>query len=169
MAYDRATRNRVRANYVQGMALTSAAEAASVPYNTARTWKRQDAEAGHDWDMARTARHMTRDGVAEMANQVLHELAEQFLATLKVLKEDKQLKAEARSRILTQLMDGYNKAISASTRALPNANRLATAMDVVRFLTNHIADRHPELRGAFISAVEAAGDDLVREFGGAGA
>lgn len=169
MAYDQSTRKRVRAKYVQGLPLTAAAEACGVPYNTVRTWKRMAAAEGDDWDIAKNARHMTKDGVAEMANQVLGELAEQFLATLKVLKEDKALKAEARARILTQLMDGYNKAIAASTRALPNANRLATAMDVIRFLTAHIAERHPKLREQFLALVEGAGDDLVREFGGGGA
>lgn len=165
MAYDQATRNRVRAKFVQGMALASAAEVCGVPYNTSRNWKRQDAEAGHDWDVARNARRMTKSGVAEMANRVLEDLAEQFITTIDALKKDKKLNAESRARILVQLMDGYNKAISASTRAMPNANRLAVAMDVVRFLTAHIADKHPKLRAAFLEVVEGSGNDLVREFG----
>jgi transposase len=168
MAYDTSTRNKVRAKYVQGMALTSAAEACGMPYNTVRNWKRQDAEQGHDWDVSRNARRMTKSGVAEMANRVLEDLAEQFLATIEALKKDTKLSAEARSRILVQLMDGYNKAISASTRAMPNANRLAVAMDVVRFLLAHIAAKHPKLRAAFLEVVEASGDDLAREFGGQG-
>lgn len=168
MAYDQTTRNRVRAKYVLGMPLTSAADACKVPYNTARSWKRQALEAGDDWDVSRNARRMTKSGVAEMANQVLHELAEQFVATIEVLKTDKTLKAEPRARILVQLMDGYNKAISASTRAMPNANRLAVAMDVVRFLSTLIAEKHPKLRAAFVEVVEGAGDALVREFGGEG-
>jgi transposase len=169
MAYDQATRNKVLAKYVQGMALTTAAEVCGVPYNTVRNWKRQDTEAGHDWDMSRNARRMTKSGVAEMANRVLEDLAEQFLATIEALKKDTKLGAEARSRILVQLMDGYNKAIQASTRAMPNANRLAVAMDVVRFLSAHIAEKHPKLRSTFLEVVEAAGDALVAEFGGTGA
>lgn len=166
MAYDTATRNRVRAKYVQGMALTSAAAAVGVPYATVRNWKRQDADAGHDWDVSRNARRMTKSGVAEMANQVLEGLAEQFVTTIEALKKDSKLAAEPRARILVQLMDGYNKAISASTRAMPNANRLAVAMDVVRFLSTHIADKHPKLRAQFLEVVEGAGDELAREFGG---
>jgi transposase len=168
MAYDHATRKKVRAKYVQGLPLTSAADAAEVPYNTARNWKRQDAEAGDDWDIAKAARRMTKSGVEEMANQVLGELAEQFTATLQALKADKKMKTEVRARIMVQLMDGYNKAIAAATRAMPNANRLAVAMDVIKHLTDLFAARFPKLRPQFVSAVEQLGDDLVREFSSAG-
>ncbi|MFP5473075.1 MAG: DUF1804 family protein [Gammaproteobacteria bacterium] len=165
MAYDKSTRNKVRAKYVQGMALATAAEACKVPYNTARNWKRADAEAGADWDIERNARHMTKTGIEDMANQVLGELAEQFLATIQVLKADKSLKAEKRADILVRLMDGYNKAIAAASRAMPNANRLAVAMDVLRFLNAHISEHFPKLRGQFIEVTESAGEAFAREFG----
>lgn len=169
MAHDRSLRNKVRAAYVQGMALTSAALAHGVAYNTARAWKRADGEAGHDWDITRNARRMSKSGVEEMANEVLGQLAEQFVATLAAVKADADMSAQVRAQILVQLMDGYNKAIGAATRAMPNANRLAVAMDVIRFLTQVLADRFPKLRGGFVEAVESLGDDLVREFGGGGA
>jgi hypothetical protein len=169
MAYDRSTRNKVRAKYVQGLPLATAAEVCKVPYNTARNWKRQDAEDGNDWDLLRNARRMTKSGVEEMANEVLGELAEQFLATLDAVKKDPKMAAAQRADIMVRLMDGYNKAIGAATRAMPNANRLAVAMDVLKFLTVFIAGRYPKLREQFIEVTEAAGDDLVREFGGGGA
>lgn len=165
MAYDTATRKKVRAAYVQGLALKAAAAKVGVPYNTARNWKRQDGEAGDDWDIARNARRMTKSGVEEMANQVLGELAEQFVATLDALKKDDKLKAEARARIMVQLMDGYNKAIAAATRAMPNANRLAVAMDVIKHLTDLFAAKFPKLRPQFVAAIEQLGDELLREFG----
>jgi transposase len=162
MAYDIATRNKLRAKYVQGMALTTAAEAVGVPYATCRTWKRQAAESGDDWDVARNARRMTKDGVAEMANQVMHEIAEQFLATIEAIKADKKMGAETRAKILVQLMDAYNKAIHATGKATPHANRLAVAMDVVRFLTQRM---HGTARAEFLAVVETLGDALVKEFG----
>lgn len=173
MAHDHSKRAKVRTSYVQGLPLTTAAEVNHVPYNTARAWKRADATAGHDWDLLRNARRMSKSGVEEMANEVLGELAEQFLATTRALKADAVLQEpklgpEARARIMVQLMDGYNKAISASTRAMPNANRLAVAMDVIRFLTQVLGDRFPKLRAPFVDAVEQLGDDLVREFGARG-
>lgn len=165
MAYDKSTRNKVRVKYVQGMPLATAAEACRVPYNTARNWKRADAEAGNDWDIARNARRMTKSGVEEMANEVLGELAEQFLATLNAVKADPKMPADKRADILVRLMDGYNKAISAASRAMPNANRLAAAMDVLKFLNAFIAEHFPKLRGQFLEVTEAAGDAFVREFG----
>jgi hypothetical protein len=168
MAYDRSTRNKVRAKFVGGLALATAAEACKVPYNTARNWKRQDAEDGTDWDVMRNARRMTHSGVSEMANEVLGEVAEQFLATIEAVKKDPKMPAQQRADILVRLMDGYSKAISSASRAMPNANRLATAMDVVKFLSVFIASRFPKERQKFIEITEAAGDDFVREFGGGG-
>lgn len=165
MAYDRSTRNKVRAKYVQGMALATAAESCNVPYNTARNWKRQDTDDGNDWDITRNARRMTKSGVEDMANEVLGELAEQFLATLEAVKKDPKMPADKRADIMVRLMDGYNKAIGAASRAMPNANRLAVAMDVVKFLSVFIAGRYPKLREQFIEVTEAAADDFVREFG----
>jgi uncharacterized protein YjcR len=168
MAYDRSTRNKVRAKYVQGLPLATAAEACKVPYNTARNWKRQDAEDGNDWDITRNARRMTKSGIEEMANEVLGSLAEQFLATLEEVKKDPKMPAAQRADIMVRLMDGYNKAIGAASRAMPNANRLAVAMDVFKFLSTFIAARYPKLRESFIEVMEASADDLTREFGSGG-
>lgn len=165
MAYDKSTRDKVRSKYVQGLPLASAAEACKVPYNTARNWKRQDAEHGNDWDIARNAKRMTKSGVEEMANEVLGELAEQFLATLNAVKSDPKMSPEKRADILVRLMDGYNKAISAAARAMPNANRLAVAMDVMKFLNLFIAEHFPKLRMQFLEVTEASGEAFVREFG----
>ncbi|KLN54699.1 DUF1804 family protein [Variovorax paradoxus] len=165
MAYDKSTRNKVRAKYIQGAPLATAAAALKVPYNTARNWKRLDAEAGNDWDIAKNARRMTKSGVEEMANEVLGELAEQFLATLEAIKADPKMPADKRADIMVRMMDGYNKAISAASRAMPNANRLAVAMDVLKFFNGFIAEHFPKLRASFIEVTEAAGDAFVREFG----
>ena len=165
MAYDKSIRQKLRAKYVQGMSLATAAEICKVPYNTARNWKRQDGEAGADWDIGRNAQRMTKGGVEEMANEVLGQLAEQFIATLDAIKAETKMPAAKKADILVRLMDGYNKAISAAARAMPNANRLAMAMDVLKFLTALISEQHPKFRAQFLTIIEAAGDDFAREFG----
>jgi len=166
MAYDKSTRSKLKAKYVQGMPLSTAAEACRVPYNTARNWKRTDADKGDDWEIARNARRMTKSGVEEMANEVLGELATQFMSTLQLMKDDKKMPADKKADILVRLMDGYNKAISAASRAMPNANRLAVAMDVMKFLNAFIGQHHPKFRSQFLEITEASGEDFVREFGG---
>ena len=167
MAHEPGKRSRLRDEYVRGLPLSEAAAVAQVPYPTARNWKRQGAARGDDWDVARAARRMSGSGVEAMANEVLEGLAEQYLVTLEMLKTSPpdSLCAQQRADILVRLMDGYNKAISASARAMPHANRLAAAMDVVRFLTALITERSPDLREKFIALVETSGEDLVREFG----
>ena len=171
MAHDPDKRTALRDGYIRGLSLADAAIAAGVPYATARNWKRQSAASGDDWDIARNARRMSGSGIEAMANEVLGSLAEQYLITINMLKAapPKEVNAQQRAEILVRLMDGYNKAISASAsacaRAMPNANRLAAAMDVVRFLTALVAERAPKLREPFIALIEASGDDLVREFG----
>lgn len=167
MAHEPGRRAELRDAYIRGMSLADAAISAGVPYPTARNWKRQSAASGDDWDIARNARRMSGSGIEAMANEVLGSLAEQYLITINMLKAapPEEVNAQQRAEILVRLMDGYSKAISASARAMPNANRLAAAMDVVRFLTALVAERAPKLREPFIALIEASGDDLVREFG----
>jgi len=165
MAYDQNVRSKVRSKYLQGMPLQTAADLCKVPYNTARNWKRQAADGGDDWDLARNARRMSKGGMEEMANEVLGGLAEQFLATIDAIKADPKMDAAKRADILVKLMDGYNKAIGAASRAMPNVNRLAVAMDVLKFLTVFIGKSAPKLQKQFIEIAEAAGPEFVREFG----
>ena len=165
MAYDQTTRGKVRSKYLQGMPLAAAAELCKVPYNTARNWKRTAADSGDDWDLAKNARRMSKGGMEEMANEVLGGLAEQFLATIEAIKADPKMDAAKRADILVKLMDGYNKAISAASRAMPNGNRLAVAMDVLKFLTMFIGKQSPKFQAQFVARAEAAGPEFVREFG----
>lgn len=165
MAYDQTTRGKVRTKFLQGMALDAAAQLCKVPYNTARNWKRQAKAAGDDWDLARNARRMSKGGMEEMANDVLGGLAEQFLATIEAIKADPNMAATVRADILVKLMDGFNKAIGAASRAMPNGNRLAVAMDVLKFMTMFIGKKAPKLQKQFIELAEAAGPEFVAEFG----
>ncbi len=165
MAYDANMRGKVRSKYLQGMPLQTAADLCKVPYNTARNWKRQAADGGDDWDLAKNARRMSKGGMEEMANEVLGGLAEQFLATIEAIKADPKMDAGKRADILVKLMDGFNKAIGAASRAMPGGNRLAVAMDVLKFLTVYIGKNAPKIQKQFIEAAEAAGPELVREFG----
>jgi hypothetical protein len=81
------------------------------------------------------------------------------------VKADPKMAADKRADILVRLMDGYNKAISAAARAMPNANRLAVAMDVMKFLNAFISEHFPKMRMQFLEVTEASGEAFVREFG----
>jgi transposase len=165
MAHDHETRRKVRAAFVQGMPLTSAAEINHVRYATARQWKAKDAESGNDWDIARNARRLSSSGVEAFANQVMDSLCEEFIFTLQAVKADTSLQPIVRTQIVSQLGDAYSKALSASRRAMPNADRLGTAMEVIKFLSTRVGDKAPDIRERFLAVCEESGDALVREFG----
>ena len=164
MAYDPSTRHKVRAKYVQGQPLASAATAHKVPYNTARNWKRQASDAGDDWDVARNAKRLTQGSVADMTGQILADLAEQFEATIKAMREAKDLKPQAKADMLLKLSDGYVKTMAAAGRGNPKLNRLAVAMDVLKELAGFIATDHPKLRSAFLEVAENFGPTLAAKF-----
>lgn len=164
MAYDQSTRHKVRAKFVQGLPLAGAATACKVPYNTARNWKRQAAEDGDDWDVARNAKRMTQGSVQDLTGQILFDLAEQFEATIKAMRDARDLNPQAKADMLLKLSDGYVKTMAAAGRGNPKLNRLAVAMDVLKELASFIADKHPKLRMQFLDVAEGFGPVLAARF-----
>lgn len=165
MAHSNETRRKVRTAYVQGMALKQACGVHGVNYETARRWKADADKAGDNWDLARSARRMSTSGLEAFANEVLEHLAEEFTAVIAAIKADRNMPPATRIDALAKLSDSYCKALSSGGRAMPNANRLGVAMEVIKWLTDRVADRAPAIRGPFVEVMESLGDELVREFG----
>jgi hypothetical protein len=161
-------KRKVRANYVQGLPLKAASETEGVSYNTARNWKRDAVAAGDDWDVERTARRLTASSREEMAHQVMPQLTRMFAALMKKLEDSKDIEPALQAKLLLQITDGYAKAAAASERLAPGSNRLATAMDVIRFVTDLVANHLPKMHPAFFELVRTHGEDIAREFGGSG-
>lgn len=161
MAYDKKVRDKLRAKCVQGLTLKAAAEVVGVPYNTARNWKRESAEQGDDWDVARRAKHLTSGGRAELTGHILDDLAEQFTATIQAMKDANNLTPSSRAMMLLQLSDSYAKCMAAAGRGNPKLNKQAVAMDVLRWMAEFIAKRFPKHRATFIEIAEAFGPDLA--------
>ena len=167
MAYDDSVKRKVRAKFVQGLTLAAAAQTQGVPFPTARNWKRKAADEGDDWDVARNAKRMTKGGVEDLTGSILFDLAEQFEATIKAMREATDLKPQAKADMLLKLSDGYVKTMAAAGRGNPKLNRLAVAMDVVKELAAFIAQHHPKQRAVFLDIAEAFGPQLVQRFGSA--
>ncbi len=164
MAYDHSVRIKVRAKYVQGMPLATASETLSVPYATARAWKRKAADEGDDWDIARNAKRLTANGADGLTGHILHDMAEQFEATIKSMREAKDLPPQTKAEILVRLSDAYIKTMQAAGRGNPKLNRLAVAMDVIKELIGFVAEDYPKLRSQFIEVAEAFGPVLAQRF-----
>jgi hypothetical protein len=165
MAHDASTRAKVRAKFVQGLPLETAADACDVPYNTARNWKRSAKDGGDDWDVARRAKELSRGGVAEMTGQIMEDLVEQFAATMQLMRETKGMQPLDKANILLKLSDAYVKTMAAAARGNPKLDRLSVAMDVLRELAEFIADQFPDLRDKFLDVAEAFGPEVVGKFG----
>jgi len=165
MAHDASTRAKVRAKFVQGLPLETAAEVCKVPYNTARNWKRAAKDAGDDWDIARRAKDVSRGGVAEMTGQILEDLVEQFASTTQAMREVEGMPAMDKASILLKLSDAYVKTMAAAARGNPALNRYAVAMEVIQLLTGFIAENFPDLRQQYLDLVEGFAPELAQHFG----
>jgi hypothetical protein len=165
MAHDASTRAKVRAKFVQGVPLETAAEACDVPYNTARNWKRAAKDQGDDWDIARRAKDLSRGGVAEMTGQIMEDLVEQFAATMQLMRETEGMQPMDKANILLKLSDAYVKTMAAAARGNPKLDRLSVAMDVIQQLCGFIVENFPDMRQPFLDAVEAFGPELAQRFG----
>lgn len=165
MAYDNATKAKVRASFIKGMALDAAATTVGVPYNTARNWKRKAADEGDDWEVARRANQLSSGTVGDVMQQVMDSLAQQFAATLTALEEQPNMVPMDKANILLKLSDAFVKTMAAAARGNPKLDRLAVAMEVVQLLAAFIAEEFPDLRKRFIDVAQAFGPEIVRHFG----
>jgi transposase len=164
MAHPTAKRSEVRASFVQGLALETAAEAASISYQTARNWKRDAKKGGDCWDTARSARRMTGMGKEEFATQVVEEMATEFLATIAQVRENKTLDVAVKGEMLARLADSYSKIMSAAGRASPKLNALSISMEVLGEIGKFVGSKHPAQRSWFVGVLEEIGPVLAAKF-----
>lgn len=167
MAHDPRTRQKVRAKYVQGLPLETAAETNGISYSTARNWKRKDAEEGDDWDIARNAKRITAGGLEQFTGSILFDLAEQFEATIKAMREAKDIKPQDKANMLLKLSDAYVKAMAAAGRGNPKLNRLSVAIEVIKEFNSYVVSKFPTHRAMVIDMVEGFGPVLTKKFGAA--
>lgn len=173
-------RRQVRAYYVfDHLSIDQAAEKAGVGLRTARRWKAESLRAGDDWDLARAAATISREGMRGMAQVVLQDYITQHHATLKSLRdydeEVEKARAEGRhleplsplqrSEILGRLSDSFHKAMAAYSKLQPELSRLAIATDVIRLLTRYVQEHYPQHAPALLEVLEPFGEVITREFG----
>lgn len=165
MAYDNATKAKVRAAYIKGMPLDAASSSAGVPYNTARNWKRKAEAEGDDWDVARRANQLSSGSVVDVMQQVMDSLAQQFAATLTALEDKADMPPLDKANILLKLSDAFVKTMAAAARGNPKLDRLAVAMEVVQLMAAFVGEHYPDIRKRFIDVAQAFGPEVVRHFG----
>ncbi len=166
MAYPQEKRDGLRRAYIFGqMSLEIASAQAGVAFVTARRWKKEAQDNGDDWDKLRAAHVIAGGSLEELGRAVLTSLVTQYQSTLEALTIDTQLSAQKRVELLASLADAFNKATAASKKILPETDELATAVDVIKRLSEFITEKYPQHRGAFLEVLEPFGEELNKQYG----
>jgi hypothetical protein len=166
MAHPAEVRAAVRAAYIyQRQPLGVAAESAGVPESTARQWLRQSREAGDDWELARSAVALSREGQLAVAQAVLEGFVLQFQATLAALREAPDLAPLERAEILARLSDSYSKMMASAAKASTPISRLSVAMETLRILGRWLSAERPDLLDSYADVLDQFGPSLASELG----
>ena len=164
MAKADAVRAKARAQYVTGrLSLTVIAGQVGVSRKTLSRWKAAAAEAGDDWDLARSASAMAGQSRERMSAEAVEGFATQYQMTIKALEDDKKMPAAERVKMLASLADAYNKTMSAAGRAAPKLSKLAVATDILGGMADFVRAEFPQHAHAFEEVLEPFAQHLVAE------
>ncbi|GAB2182661.1 DUF1804 family protein [Denitratisoma sp. agr-D3] len=165
MAHDPDKRRAVRGDYVfNQLGLEVAAAKHGVPDGTAKRWKREARVEGDDWDKARAAQMIAGGGIEDVVRQTLAVVVQQVQATVEAIQAGDMAPAD-KVQALASLADAYNKLMAASKRLMPETDKLATAVDVVKRLGEFVRTKHPRHSNAFAEILEPFADELARVYG----
>lgn len=166
MAHGEDLRRAVRGDYVfKQLGLEVAAVKHEVPAATARRWKREALAAGDDWDKARSAQMIAGGGIEDVVRQTLAVVVQQVQATVESIQQAPDMDPATKVQMLASLADAYNKLMAASKRLMPETDKLATAMDVVKRMGEFVRAKQPRHVGAFAEILEPFADEIARAYG----
>lgn len=166
MAHSDETRRAVRAAYVfDQLGLEVAAVKEGVPTATARRWKSEAKAAGDDWDRARAAQMMAGGGIEDVVRQTLAVVVQQVQATVESIQAAPDMEPAIKVQMLASLADAYNKLMAASKRLMPETDKLAVAMGVIRLLLDYVRKHHPQHGAAIAAVLEPFGEEVVKNYG----
>lgn len=166
MAHSDDTRRAVRAAFVfDQLGLEIAAVKNDVPVATARRWISEARKAGDDWEKARAAQMMAGGGVEAIARQTMAMFSQQAQATMLMLQSDTALSPLDRAKAMASLADSFTKLVSANGRLMPETDKLAVALDVIKRLSEFVRANHPQLAGGFAEILGPFGDEIARAYG----
>lgn len=161
MAYGEDTRRALRSAYVyQALSLEAAAEKINVALGTASRWKREALAAGDDWDKARAAARLSSEGAEAVTQAVLEDFVTLFQNTVSDLRNDTKATGLAKAEALSRLSDAYHKTMSAAAKGSPRLSKRAVALDVLKLLTDFVAERYPQRAATLVEVLEPFADHL---------
>jgi hypothetical protein len=167
MSHPQETRHALRAAYIGGLPVEQAAIKAGVPLATARRWKAEATAKGDDWDRCKAANLIVAGGGFDQAmGRVAAGVLLRCEALLERIAEDAEIDPIDATKAVASLTDSLAKAHAATKRMMPETDRYAVAMDVLKRLAEHTMAKKP---GAFaaelVELIEAFGIELGRVYG----
>lgn len=166
MAHPPERRSALRAAYIGGLDLEAAAVQADVPHPTARRWKADARADGDDWDKFRRASLIVAGGEIEQAmGRVLAATLLRAEATLEHLSNSTDLDPLDATRAIASLMDSINKGHAVGAKLMPQTDKLAIAMDVIKRLLEFTKARYPGNAAGLAEMLEAFGEEIARAYG----
>lgn len=163
MAHAPDKKMKLRAAYIGGLPLEAAADKVGVPYGTARNWYKAARADGDDWDAFQKASLVVSGGGIE---QALGRIIAAGLLRCETLLDTTEGKDPVDAvKAMAVLGDTVSKLRSASKGMMPEADRLAIAMEVVKRLGEFIRARHPRHANAFAEVLEPFADEIARLYG----
>ena len=157
-------RMKLRTAYIGGLPLEAAADKAGVPYATARNWFRAAREEGDDWDKFQAASLIVAGGGIE---QAMGRIIAAGLMRCEALLERTALLEDPNEGVkaMATLGDTVSKLKSAGKSMMPEADKLAIAMDVLKRLDAFIRENYPQQAGNFGELLSPFGQELARAYG----
>lgn len=166
MAHPDDTRRAVRAGYVfDQLGLEVAAVKEGVPVATARRWKAEAKKAGDDWDRARGAQLIAGGGIEDVVRQTLAVMVQQTQATAEAIQVAENMEPLAKVQALASLADSHTKMAAVLKRMMPETDRLAVALEVIKRLLEFTKANYPGNAAALAEMLEAFGDEIARAYG----
>lgn len=166
MAHPRETRNAVRGAYIGGLTVEQAAAKAGVPLATARRWKADAAAQGDDWDKFQHASLIVSGGGIDAATgRVVAGVVLRCEALMERIAADPAIDPIEASKAVASLADSLAKAQAAAKRLMPETDKYAVAMDVLKRLAEHTLARKPgKVAAELVEAIESFGAELGRNW-----
>jgi hypothetical protein len=164
MAHSPELRMRLRAAYIGGLPLDHAADQVGVPTGTARNWYRAARNACDDWDKFRAASLIVAGGGIE---QAMGRIIAAGLMRCEALLDATAGPEDPFETVkaMGTLGDTIAKLRAASKGMMPEADKLAVAMDVIKRLDAHVREHAPQHTGAFADILTPFGEELAKAYG----
>jgi hypothetical protein len=163
MAHPQESRTQLRGLYVfQRLPMEAACAKLGVPRGTANRWKREAADKGDDWDMARTAVAMGDDTFKNLSARLLEDYLVQHQATMDLLRDATEMSARDRAETLASMSDSFNKTMASFKRLNPELNKQAVQLDLLQRFASFAQARYPQHLSALVEMLEPFGEELAK-------